>query len=396
MQWLCTLLILVLPFIRIGDRALIRLNLPEQSLELIGTSFRIEELYLFLLLCLAGLILFLLLTMVLGRVWCGWGCPQTTLVDLVEGIARRLKLKSTSKGFTGPLGARAALQAVYAFLALLVGANLVWYCIPPVEFFPRLLQGDIGFPAAISIAIVGGLVWVDLAFLRRTFCKEFCPYGRFQTALVDPGTLTLRFHPDEAERCIKCGACVRTCPTGIDIRRGFQIECINCGRCLDACREVMARRQQKGIIRYTFGTEGKGPAALLNIRVLLLTMVFLVLSGGILYSVWHRPIATLKVQRLATVAPRILESGETAIFFTGYTKNQTTQPIRVSIEAEEGFQLNGPVTEISLEGGERKRIDFLILAPAGQPMIQTELLLRDQGKEPLAKAEVTLPPTKEN
>jgi polyferredoxin len=166
-------------------------------------------------------------------------------------------------------------------------------------------------------------------------CREFCPYGRFQSVLVDPGTLTLRFHPDEAARCIRCDACVRACPTGIDIRRGFQIECINCGRCLDACREVMARLGQPGIIRYTFGLEGKGFKALFNLRMGLVLVALIGVTTALALSTVYLPEASLKLSRTAA-APRQLEDGRLVNFFTAYVTNRATEGRAFTLNAQSG------------------------------------------------------------
>ena len=223
----------------------------------------------------------------------------------------------------------------------------------------------------LTVAAVAAVVYLDLAWLRRLFCKEFCPYGRFQTVLVDPGTLTLRYHPDEAPRCIRCGACVRACPTGIDIRDGDQIECINCGRCLDACREVMARRGQPGIIRYTFGLEGRGPRALVNLRVALVATALLALLGILAVAAGERAPLSLKVARSATLMPRPVGSEQAINFFTLHLVNRETAPQQFLVTAQSGgtpVELRGPAQPIILEAGEKRRIDIGLLSGlAGLP-----------------------------
>jgi len=367
-QWVCTLSLLAIPFIRIDGRSLLRLDLPTLSLQAFGHTFRLEELYLFLLFAIALVLLFLLVTLALGRAWCGWACPQTTLVDLAEGFAKLIGVRVTAGRLEGSGWQTAVLQVFYLAVALLVAANLVWYFVSPYDFFARLLAAELGGGIFLTLAVTAGIVWLDLTFVRRLFCREFCPYGRFQSVLVDPGTLTLRFHPDEASRCIRCDACVRSCPTGVDIRRGFQIECINCGRCLDACREVMAHRGQSGIIRYTFGLEGKGIKALLNLRMGLVLVALAGISTALVLSAIHLPEASLKLTR-STAAPRQLEDGRLVNFFTAYVTNRAAVAGTFTLSAQladgSPLELRGPTTDVHLASGERRRLDFAVVSPAG-------------------------------
>jgi cytochrome c oxidase accessory protein FixG len=395
-QWSTSLVLLALPFVRIDGASLLRLDIPSLSLQFFGTTLHIEELYLFLLLAFCLLLLFLLVTLVFGRAWCGWACPQTTLSDLSEGLARRLGLKLEGGRFHGSLSRRLLLQVLLALLSLLVGANLVWYFLSPYQFFSRLFAADL--PAGVLVPWLGMalVVYLDMVWLRRLLCREFCPYGRFQTVLVDPGTLTLRFHPAHADRCIRCGACVRACPMGIDIRRGFQVECIDCGRCLDACREAMARRGEGGIIRYTFGLEGQGIAALLNPRLLLLGSAFLVLLGVLVFATINRPRATLKLSRSATAAPRLLADGRVATFFFAVIANRTTreQVLTLSATDSEGHSLplSGPVAGLRLQENERRRVDFLLLTPVSGEPRNVDFSLRDRQGVLLAESRAILLP----
>ncbi len=383
-QGATTLLVLGLPFLRIGGDSALRLDLSERVFYCFGQVFPLEELYLLLFASIVLILGFLLVTLVLGRVWCGWACPQTTLVDLAEAFARRIGVKVVNGRMQPSLWQQGLLQLCYLTLALLVGSNLVWYFLPPGEFFARLGQWRLGWAPGLTLGITAALVYLDLAFLRRLFCREFCPYGRFQTSLVDPGTLTLRFHPDEASRCIRCGACTRVCPTAIDIRRGYQIECINCGRCLDACREVMARRQQPGIIRYTFGTDGRGGRVLLNPRLLLVALALLVATLTLAVAIGQRTPVSLKVAR-SPAAIRQLPEGEQAVFFTVYLSNRRRQPLQVDLQAlgdGRDLALRGQTRNLKLSGGSRKKLEFALVVPPGNAgkTLAIEFQLLDGGQ----------------
>ncbi|MBW2452200.1 MAG: 4Fe-4S binding protein [Deltaproteobacteria bacterium] len=394
-QWLTTLAIIGIPFCEIDGQILFRLDFKNLALIILGRTFPITDLSLFLLICIALTLLFLLVTLALGRAWCGWACPQTTLVDAIEWIARRFGISVKAGNMTASFWQKLVLQFVYLFFSILVGANLVWYFVSPYDFFPAVVNGSLHWIATMTLLIIASVTYLDLAFLRRLFCKEFCPYGRFQMVLVDPGTLTLHYDTNETDRCIQCNACVRCCPTGIDIRRGFQVECINCGRCLDACREVMDKRGQQGIIRYSFGLEKRGIKALFNMRVGLLVLALVLALGSLALVVTNRSDVSLNVARNVNLLPRLTVDDKVANFFSAYLTNRKEQKISVYFalaDTDEDLQLNGATSGYELKPREKKRFDFSITAPLEDlaKTRSTDILVMSAAGEPLAKATIYL------
>jgi len=388
-QWGATLLLLLIPWFRIDGNSLLRIDIPNLSLYFFGQTLRIEELYLVLLFSLFLTLGFLLMTMILGRVWCGWLCPQTTLSDLAEWFAIRLGLQKKKKQAKERPIQKIVLQLIYLFLAFLVSANLLWYFIEPRNFFAKLASGQLHYATWISLLLVALVIYIDLALIRRLMCSDFCPYGRFQATLADQATLTLHLPHAELERCIECGSCVRACPMGIDIRRGYQIECINCGRCLDACRQVMAKRNQPGLISYTFGTVGEGVTSLLNLRTLLLSLATLMMIVMLIFAVYQRPSASLKISVSHTVANRILKDGNRATFFNAWVNNRSSKKASYSIEARQTdngnpFVLKGQTRELELEAGENLRIDFVLVTPVPKDKLEVEFILLNQTGDELA------------
>ncbi len=393
-QWFASLLILLLPWGHIGEVSLLRIDVPNLSLQLFGATLRIEELYLLLFFSLAMVLFFLLTTLVFGRIWCGWTCPQTTLSDISEWVALKLNLKISDFRLQGALWRKILLHLFFILVAVLVGSNMLWYFIEPQQYFAQIVSGQLHPVALGTLLIVAAAVYADLAFLRRLICRDFCPYGRFQTVLVDTATFTLQRPASEAPRCIECGACVRACPMEIDIRQGYQIECINCGRCLDACRKIMGKRQQPGLIGYHFGTSGEGPRAVINPRTILLTIGATGLLGLFVLSVQMRPEASLKIALSHQVGSRVTDGNQIS-FFNAWINNRSTEEAEYQLRAQnqqngQSLTIKGPTSNIVLESGQNRKVDLVLVTPfdgkkstivfslidhAGRTMAETEALI---------------------
>jgi cytochrome c oxidase accessory protein FixG len=396
-QWLISLLILLIPWVRINGASLFRIDIPSLSLHLFGATLRIEELYLLLFFSLSLVLFFLLATLIFGRIWCGWACPQTTLSDLAEWLARRVNLKFSGLRVHGKRGNKILWHLALLLLALLVGSNLLWYFTKPEDFFRQLFSGQLHPAAVLTLVSMTVLTYFDLALLRRLFCRDICPYGRFQTVLVDSATLALQLPAAEASRCINCGACVSICPMEIDIRQGYQIECINCGRCRDACRQVMSKHHQPGLIGYYFGIQGKNWRALLNPRTLMLGLAFGTITTLLIVAIQMRAAATLTVTMSHQVPSRRLADGSTASFFNAWLNNHTTAEVSYDLSARakitgEKLTLKGPTQGIILKGGENRKVDFVLITFDHGKESRIGFLISDPSGRPLADAEALITP----
>lgn len=373
MQLAIVALVTVTPFIRIRGISLLRLDIPALTMELAGHRFRIEELYLVWLAALGFILLFILMALTLGRVWCGWACPQTILSDLSEWLIKK-KLPGRIR------------SGLYLLASLWAGATVVWYFLSPYEFLERLASGRLGVWPIGTLLTVATLTLINLLWVRRLFCREFCPYGRFQTVLTDNGTLTIQAQPAHLQRCLNCNSCLKVCPTGIDIRRGFQIECISCGRCLDACRRVMAKRGEEGIIRYTFGQADLGWRSLLTVKTVGLALLVATIGATALFLASHRATASFRIGRSALVASRLTEEGRQHTFFSGSITNrrETVRHFSLTAAAANGEPLivKGP-THFTLAGNEKRSLNLAIDSPAitgpGPQPITFRLLTAEDG-----------------
>ncbi|HEX9191556.1 MAG TPA: 4Fe-4S dicluster domain-containing protein [Candidatus Deferrimicrobiaceae bacterium] len=239
---------LLLPFLRVRGESAFRFDIPSLRLHFFGSVLWIDEFYLFLLGLLFLALLTIAVTVVLGRVWCGWLCPQTVIAELAEWAAAAL-----------PKRLRPSAKAVILLpLSALVSLSLIGYFVPPAEAARNLFRSPVltGFFLA-QWAVVYGMV----AVLGTRFCRTVCPYSMLQEGVSDRETISVAFDPSRAD-CLRCDLCTRVCPVGIDVRKGNQRECIACARCIDACGAVTARRELEPFIAYR-GTIRRGKTYIL-------------------------------------------------------------------------------------------------------------------------------------
>lgn len=261
------LLIMGLPFVRVNGQSALRFDLTSLKLHVFGNTIWMQEFFLVLIAVIAVAALFILVTHVYGRVWCGWLCPQTVLIDFTFFIDKAAE--------NGPLYRVASYLALLA-CSIAIAASMIWYFVSPYEFIPALAAGRLGAAASWIWGTLSLILFLNFAFLRHTWCKTICPYAMLQSVMFDKSTMIIELDQKRSGECINCAACVRVCPTQMDIRNGFEAACINCAQCIDACDKIMARRQKKGLIRYAFGTANEGRVVRKNSVVLaIMALLFL-------------------------------------------------------------------------------------------------------------------------
>jgi len=265
---------LLLPFLRIRGRSAARFDLSTLSLHFFGSVVPIDEFYLVLLGTLFLIALTLWVTVVFGRLWCGWLCPQTVIGEIGEWIASMLPPRFRSGGKT---------LALLPFSAV-VSLSLLWYFVPPAEATRDLFRSPIllGFFLA-----QWGVIYIMVAIVGPRFCKTACPYAMLQNVRADGETLAVAFDPARAE-CLRCDGCVRACPVGIDVRKGGQRECVACASCIDACRVATSVRNVEPFIAYR-GTVLRGKAYLFAGGCAAAALVLLA-------ATWSRPDVRFAVQ----------------------------------------------------------------------------------------------------
>jgi cytochrome c oxidase accessory protein FixG len=246
-RYAVTLIFFAIPFIKVSGESLLRFDIPTLRLLVFGRTIWIENFFPVVLFILAMLFLFITFTQLFGRIWCGWLCPQTLMTDFTPALDNKKACKLTKlKG-----------HAVMAILSIAVSACMVWYFVTPYDFAMRVVSGDFVSVPILFWLVITAITYIHFVFIRRSFCTSVCPYAKLQGIMFDEHTMAVTMKPDRKSDCINCLACVKACPTNIDIRGGFSGGCINCARCIQACGKVMAKRNKTSIIGYVFGLEDK-------------------------------------------------------------------------------------------------------------------------------------------
>lgn len=261
----------LLPWIPINGYPAVFLNVMERRFHIFGITLAAQDMWLLFFLVSGVAFTLFYITTFLGRVWCGWACPQTIFLEHVfrrverwiEGdSAARKKLDnaplSGSKVFK-----RGLKLVIYFFLSAIIAHIFLSYFISIPQLWewlqtsPREHWKTFLFVAAFTM-----IIFLNFTWFREQLCIVICPYGRFQSALIDDDTLNVAYDyergnppghvkDEKAGDCIDCRRCIQVCPTGIDIRNGLQLECIGCAACVDACDEIMDKvNRPRGLVRY--------------------------------------------------------------------------------------------------------------------------------------------------
>lgn len=279
-----------LPWLRIGGRPAVLLDLPHRHFYLFGAIFTAADAWLLLFLFTGVGFSLVVLTTLAGRAWCAGACPQTVFV---EGVYRRIeraimgpreaRLRREREAWTADkVGRTVALWTLYLLVSSFLAHAVLGYFFPVRTLLARIAEGPAAHPEAFGWTVgVTALLLFDFGWFREQFCVVMCPYGRFQSVLTDRDSKVVAYDRKRGEPrgklhvlgngdCVDCRRCVAVCPTAIDIRDGLQLECIGCTACIDACDDIMQKVEKpRGLIRWDSerGLEGKPPASLLRPRI---------------------------------------------------------------------------------------------------------------------------------
>jgi cytochrome c oxidase accessory protein FixG len=331
--WLLITIFAMLPWIEVGGYPAVFLDVEHRRFHLFGVTLGLGDLWL-LFFVISGLgFTIYACTALLGRLWCGWACPQTVYLDHVFRLVdrwlegdhlRRRKLDELPWSDGRKLRRRGLRALVYLVLCWAIAHIFLAYFVSIPGLYPMITGAPTAHLAAfVAMVVATGVLFFDFWWFREQLCLIICPYGRLQSALIDDDTITVGYDARRGEPrgrpsanvtagdCVDCRRCVQVCPTGIDIRQGLQMECLACTACVDACDDVMTRlKRPGGLVRYASLKELEGRSTRLwRPRTMLYAVLFLLGVGVAGTAIWQRQDAGFKVTRdrgveLFQVSPR--------------------------------------------------------------------------------------------
>lgn len=367
------LVVLGLPFVTVRGESALRFDVASLEFKFFGAAVFIDELFVVLVALLGLASVFLLVTVLFGRLWCGWGCPQTALTFFTRFVspARGAKALRRVAGFAG-----------VALVSAAVAANLLWYLVSPYEFFSRLAAGRLGFELGAAWAVMAAGVFLDLAWLRYRFCAKVCPYAMLQGALFDWHTLLIAYDTRRASECIDCKACVRVCPVDIDIRGGVSSACVSCTCCVDACADILQKLHRPSLVGYAWGSPGR-PPRFARPAVLALAVLTAAAGAGLGLTVAARTGFELSVVAASDFPARRAADGQMVNAYQLSVENRLRVPLRLELSARSPA---GPVelrpTGLVLQPGEHRALRVFVHAtvPAGSRSADVEISARSDGR----------------
>jgi len=375
-----------MPFVRMHDKPYFLFNIVERKFILLGTVFGPHDFYLLAVALITGIVFIILFTVVFGRLFCGWVCPQTVFMEMVfrkidywvEGDHRQQRRLHESRWTGEKVLRKGTKYLIYAALSFIIGNTLLAWTIGTDQLWTIVTDPPSKHIGGLTAMVVfsGVFYWI-FSWFREQACILVCPYGRLQGVLLDKNSIVIAYDYRRGEPrgkmrrgvertegdCIACDQCVEVCPTGIDIRNGTQLECVNCTACIDACDTVMEKiGKPRGLVRYDSATAiASGSSRLWTPRVIGYSVVLLLLVTVLSVLLARRSEVDVTVFRTPGMFYQDRPDGRVSNVYDVKVLNKTFEKVPVS------FTLEGAVGDIELMGG--------VLAAEPQGIAESKLLI---------------------
>lgn len=383
-------LLFTAPFIKLNGEQLVLLNVLERKFVFFGIIFWPQDFYLFVLALLTFMVFIVLFTVVFGRVFCGWACPQTIFLEMVfrkieiwiEGDQTRRK-KLDEGPLTGTKIFKKTLKhGIYLFLSFFIANIFLAYIIGSTQLIKIITepvsQHLSGF---LSISVFTLVFYLVFSRMRELVCTVVCPYGRLQGVLLDnqsiivaydyergePRAKRIKGAENQAGDCIDCKLCVDVCPTGIDIRNGTQMECVNCTACIDACDMVMEKVNRPiRLIGFKSEDEIKNKRAFqINRRIYAYAAVLAMLITVLSYLLITRSDVKTTILRAGGTLYQLRDKEkEVSNLYNAELINKTSSSIKFEIVAEHpGAKIQYIQKQDSIAYGGVAKLTFFVILP---------------------------------
>jgi cytochrome c oxidase accessory protein FixG len=393
LSWVLLGILFVNPFIKINGNPLLMLNVVARRFSILGRIFWPQDMALLaiaLLLFFVGIMIF---TAAYGRLWCGYICPQTLFMEMVfrrmeyalEGDSRAQRALAAAPWTAGKILRKLAKHSMFFALSFVISNLLLSYIIGTDQLLGIITDSPSRHLTGLSYLLAfTGVFYALFARFREQACTFICPYGRFQSTVIDENTMVVAYDNKRGEQrarwdrrqslaerrqtrrgdCVDCSLCVSVCPTGIDIRNGIQMECVNCTACIDACDGVMGKLgRPRGLIRYaSLNSIERGEPFRVTPRMWGYGAVLTVLIGLFLFLVLTRPNVEATLLRTPGDLFQTLPNGDLVNLYTVQLVNKTSRPIPVDLKLE-----HVPGT-LSIMGNPKPVV-------AGEELLETSVLI---------------------
>ncbi len=360
----------IAPLIKVNGRQLILLNILKREFVLFGVAFWPQDFHLFVIATITLIVFIILFTVVFGRIWCGWACPQTIFMEMVfrkieywiEGDASAQRKLKAAPWDAEKIFKKSFKHIIFYALSFLIGNTFLAYIIGSDRLF-QIMSEPVSehLVGLIAMLIFSGMFYFIFAFFREQACTMVCPYGRLQGVLLDTKSIVVHYDflrgedrgkfskkQDRKEAglgdCVDCHRCVDVCPTGIDIRNGTQLECVNCTACIDACDDVMTKlKMPKGLIRFaSFDGIKKGEKLRVTPRIIGYTAVLILLMTVLTVMLFTRSPIETSLLRTPGVLCQETPDGKLSNLYNVKIVNKMSEDMKVEINVvePEGGRIN--------------------------------------------------------
>ncbi|EJO93402.1 4Fe-4S ferredoxin [Ectopseudomonas mendocina DLHK] len=353
-------------------------DLQNRQFHIFGATFWPQDFILLSAILIIAAFGLFFITVLAGRVWCGYACPQSVwtwvfmrVEQITEGDrGQRIKLDAAPWSLQ-KLARRSAKHGLWLAVSVITALAFVGYFTPVRQLTVDLVTFEVGATTAFWVLFFTAATYINAGWLREKVCRDMCPYSRFQSVMFDSDTLVISYDAARGENrgprrkdadykaeglgdCIDCTLCVQVCPTGIDIRDGLQLECIGCGACIDACDNVMDKLgYDRGLVRYSSENElAGGKTHWLRPRLIGYAAMLALMIGAFAWALAERPLISLDVTRdRGLFRENSLGQIENIYSLKIINKTQQARSYAIALVEPGDFELHGPST-LNLAPGE--------------------------------------------